>query len=224
MNCKAPNSKHMFLFSQPIVPKASNRIEIPRKSRSAVTSKWICDFASSNEWVIPIADVYVNDAFNLQGLSGLFDHYSRLLKIIRGTSFSDEPELQQDAITLYGMIHARYLVTPDGVRSVWSKFQEQVFGQCPRVACNGQPMLPIGLEGETSETPAKGFCPRCRDVYDACGQISGSFYGPNFPHVFVGLFANEIGVTEPLSTTKSVVGVPLCEVSPGRCELLHGIY
>ena len=51
----------------------------------------------------------------------------------------------EQAMDLYGLIHARFILSPKGLAMMREKFLMGGFGTCPRVLCKRQNVLPIGV-------------------------------------------------------------------------------
>jgi len=140
---------------------------------------------------------YIEDGFNLYGLRACVSNFSDCLDLILdriGPDDSDDSHLTQNACTLYGLIHARYIITAHGLDAMYNKVRFTVqleclrislscrlltcipltfllqyagkeFGTCPLVQCSGQPVLPVGLKDEIGADTVKIFCPKCQCVY-----------------------------------------------------------
>ncbi|RYY32245.1 hypothetical protein EON62_05590, partial [archaeon] len=67
---------------------------------------------------------------------------------------------------LYGLIHARFIVTSRGLSLMLAKYEDGIFGVCPRYLCFRAYVLPVGVSNEPNEFHVKVFCPRCEDLYN----------------------------------------------------------
>lgn len=92
---------------------------------------------------------------------------------------------------LYGLIHARFIVSPKGLVVMREKFLNGMFGVCPRVLCAGQYVIPIGISEHLRHSRVKVFCPKCEDVYipkKKCSDVDGAYFGCSFPHILLQTF------------------------------------
>ena len=108
-------------------------------------------------------------------------------------------ELYQSAMDLYGLIHQRYILTSSGLDKMRIKYLNGTFGICPRVLCNKQLALPIGMSEELSISRVKIFCPKCDEVYIPglkFVDIDGAYFGKSFPNIFFQTFP-ELIIDEP---------------------------
>jgi len=68
---------------------------------------------------------YIEDGFNLYGLRACVSNFSDCLDLILDRigpdDDSDDSHLTQSACTLYGLIHARYIITAHGLDAMYSK-------------------------------------------------------------------------------------------------------
>lgn len=154
---------------------------------------WFC-MLKGHEYFCEVERSYIEDAFNLYGLRQFVPNFNVSLDVILDrvdlADESDEREAQQHAEILYGLIHARYIITTHGLNEMKKKYQRGEFGRCPRHGCRDANMaqhrvLPLGLRDEPTfrripqglnnrslaehmlnpENTVKVYCPWCADVY-----------------------------------------------------------
>ena len=103
----------------------------------------------------------------------------------------DDPrflEVYQHATELYGLLHARYINTPEGLAIMRERYLGGRFGNCPRVMCEKQNVLPIAISEDTKIARVKVFCPRCNDIYapkKKSADADGAYFGTSFPHLLL---------------------------------------
>lgn len=100
--------------------------------------------------------------------------------------------IEKSARHLYGLVHARYIVTTRGLAKMVDKYKKSDFGRCPRVYCEGQPLLPCGLDDNPGKKPVKLYCARCEDTYSPKSSrhstIDGAYFGTSFHNILFQVY------------------------------------
>ncbi|CAI9102070.1 OLC1v1000263C1 [Oldenlandia corymbosa var. corymbosa] len=142
---------------------------------------WFCNLRG-NEFFCEVDDEYIQDDFNLCGLSSQVPYYDYALDLIldvessHGDMFTEEQNelVESAAEMLYGLIHVRYILTSKGMAAMLEKYKNYDFGRCPRVYCCGQPCLPVGQSDIPRSSTVKIYCPKCEDIYYPRSKYQGS--------------------------------------------------
>ena len=164
-------------------------------SEALSDEQWISWFTSQsgNHLFCEVEKSYIEDSFNLFGLKQYLSStgdFNKAMSQILDKIDPNEPEteeLNRSAALLYGLIHSRYILTPRGLDCMYHKYMRKDFGECTRMLCKGQAVIPMGCADDPNHGMVKLFCPRCRNVYNCSNQfrhIDGAFFGPTFPNLF----------------------------------------
>ncbi|KAL8144136.1 hypothetical protein V2J09_017168 [Rumex salicifolius] len=202
---------------------------------------WFCNLRG-NEFFCEVDDEYIQDDFNLCGLGGQVPYYDYALDLIldvessHGDMFTEEQNelIESAAEMLYGLIHARYILTSKGMSAMFEKYKNFEFGRCPRVYCSGQPCLPVGQSDIPRTSNVKVYCPKCEDIYYPLSKyqasVDGAYFGTTFSHLFLMTYANarpqkptqnyvpRVFGWLPLGLVKLVTLTELLMAIPGACK------
>ena len=202
-------------------------------------STWISWFCSlkGNEFFVEVDEKWIEDDFNLSQLSSHVPYYDYALDLILDVESPNDEILTEEqhemiesaAEMLYGLIHQRYILTNKGLQAMLEKFTNIDFGRCPRVCCNGQPVLPVGQSDQARTSTVKVYCPRCKDIYFPWskyqGNIDGAYFGTTFPHLFMMTF-NHLQPSKPQQEyVPKIFGFKVNEAAyhqPKGASLLNG--
>ncbi|KID99371.1 casein kinase II beta subunit, partial [Metarhizium majus ARSEF 297] len=169
------------------------------ESDSDYTSYWRDWFISSrgNEYFCEIDEDYLTDRFNLTGLNTEVQYYQYALDLVTDVFDLDcddemRETIEKSARHLYGLVHARFIVTTRGLTKMLDKYKKAEFGKCPRVNCHSHPLLPMGLSDVPNVKPAKLFCARCEDIYNPKSSrhatIDGAYFGTSFHNIIFQVY------------------------------------
>ncbi|XP_063943214.1 casein kinase II subunit beta-2 isoform X2 [Daucus carota subsp. sativus] len=168
---------------------------------------WFCNLRG-NEFFCEVDDDYIQDDFNLCGLSSQVPYYDYALDLILDVESSHEEQnelIESAAEMLYGLIHVRYILTTKGQAAMLEKYKNAEFGRCPRVYCCGQPCLPVGQSDIPRHCTVKIYCPKCEDIYTPRSRfqdnLDGAYFGTTFPHLFLMTY----GHLKPQKTLQTYV-------------------
>ncbi|GAA6031845.1 hypothetical protein JCM8097_002017 [Rhodosporidiobolus ruineniae] len=178
--------------------------DLSLSSSASYANSWIAWFLASkgNEYFCEVDEEYIVDRFNLTGLNAEVQGYSAALDLITDTAADEDlndeqrEQLESSARHLYGLIHARFIITSRGLSKMIEKHKKGDFGRCPRVLCYGQPLLPLGLSDLPYQKAVKLYCPRCEDLYSPKssrhGSIDGAYFGSTFAHMLFMVYPGMI--------------------------------
>jgi len=169
------------------------------ESDSDYTSYWRDWFISSrgNEYFCEIDEDYLTDRFNLTGLNTEVQYYQYALDLVTDVFDLDceddmRETIEKSARHLYGLVHARYIVTTRGLAKMLDKYKKADFGKCPRVMCHSHPLLPMGLSDVPNVKPVKLYCARCEDIYNPKSSrhasIDGAYFGTSFHNIIFQVY------------------------------------
>eukprot|EP01091_Cochliopodium_minus_P006146 TRINITY_DN16025_c0_g1_i1.p1 TRINITY_DN16025_c0_g1~~TRINITY_DN16025_c0_g1_i1.p1 ORF type:complete len:215 (+),score=57.32 TRINITY_DN16025_c0_g1_i1:85-729(+) len=162
------------------------------------STNWIDSFCSmnGNDLFVSVDEDFIEDTFNLTGLKKMVPHYNLALKTIMDIDidYSEiqnmeniSDEIDKSANLLYGMIHARFLITSRGISLLSQKYRNGDFGICPRVLCDAQKVLPVGLSDLPNHNTVKFYCPKCKEIYNngkpKYSHLDGAYFGRTAPHL-----------------------------------------
>ncbi|THU73090.1 hypothetical protein C4D60_Mb04t19140 [Musa balbisiana] len=188
-----------LLFLEPQKESETDSEESDVSGSDGEDTSWISWFCNlrGNEFFCEVDDEYIQDDFNLCGLSSQVPYYDYALDLIldvessHGDLFTEEQNelVESAAEMLYGLIHVRYILTSKGMAAMLEKFKNYDFGRCPRVYCCGQSCLPVGQSDIPRSSTVKIYCPKCEDIYyprsKYQGNVDGAYFGTTFPHLFL---------------------------------------
>lgn len=180
---------------------------------------WIQSFCEDfgHDYFVPVSQEFIEDDFNLTGLSLQVPYYKEALYTIldyqvetseedpnirsvpvrnsSGAAKSNLPNkqlLSHSAELLYGLIHARYIISKPGFTAMASKFERSDFGICFRVNCDGMHLIPVGATDVPGQETVRLYCPCCNDIYVPLSSrflnIDGAFFGTTFLGLLVEMF------------------------------------
>ncbi|KAL4868341.1 hypothetical protein BDV12DRAFT_169818 [Aspergillus spectabilis] len=158
---------------------------------SDYTSYWRDWFISfrGNEYFCEIDEEYLTDRFNLTGLNTEVPYYQYALDLVTDVFDLDadddlREQIEKSARHLYGLVHARYIVTTRGLAKMVDKYKKGDFGKCPRVMCEGHPLLPTSQHDIANMSTVRLYCSKCEDIYNPKSSrhaaIDGAYFGTSF--------------------------------------------
>lgn len=182
---------------------------LPTQFPRYVPDGWGKQFISSrgNEYFCEVDEEYLTDRFNLTGLNTEVAYYQYALDLVTDVFDLDadddlREQIEKSARHLYGLVHARYIITTRGLskmvrnhseglgpdmiltRLQVDKYKKGDFGKCPRVMCEGHPLLPMGQHDIPHTSTVRLYCPKCEDIYNPKSSrhasIDGAYFGTTF--------------------------------------------
>ncbi|EIW82133.1 hypothetical protein CONPUDRAFT_81679 [Coniophora puteana RWD-64-598 SS2] len=188
------------------------------------TLTWISWFCSlpGHEYFCEVAEDFIEDDFNLTGLNSMVPFWKEAMEMVLdvepdedSSKIPDVSIVEASAELLYGLVHQRFILTRAGLQAMVDKYENGIFGTCPRVYCEGCCVVPCGRSDLPGLETVKLFCPNCNDIYTPPSSrfqgVDGAFFGTTFPHLFFQSYRE----LAPAPFKRSGVS-PGSSLSPGR--------
>ncbi|KAJ2920054.1 hypothetical protein MD484_g336, partial [Candolleomyces efflorescens] len=149
-----------------------------------------------HEYFCEVSEDFIEDDFNLTGLNTMVPFWKEAMEMVLDVEPEDEdaskiPDVsivESSAEMLYGLVHQRYILTRAGLQAMAEKYENGVFGSCPRVYCVTCNVVPCGRSDMPGVDTVKLFCPNCNDIYVPPSSrfqgVDGAFFGTTFAHLF----------------------------------------
>lgn len=180
--------------------------------------QWFCNL-KGNEFFCEVDEDYIQDDFNLTGLTTQVPYYEHALNMILDFDDQDDqlpedhqPLVETAAQMLYGLIHARFILTSRGMSSMLEKYNHLTYGTCPMASCDSmsQAVLPIGMSDQLRQSAAKVYCPRCREAFypksSRLEALDGAYFGTSFAHLFLLTYPHLVPQESPRLYVPRVYG------------------
>ena len=152
---------------------------------------WFCKL-EGNEFFVEIDEDFIKNKTNLIGIK-CKDYLKKILSPNAPSQNSVNGDLEkelQGIKEVYGLIHKRFITTSKGLALMREKYLNGAFGRCPRVTCDKQVLIPVGLSEDIKYSKVKVYCPICCEAYKP-GRIKGrsvsldgAYFGTSFAQIF----------------------------------------
>ncbi len=104
--------------------------DLTEASSDYVPNSWVTWFLATkgNEYFCEVDEDYILDRFNLTGLNAEVQHYPQALDLITDSLEDDLSDSIRDSVEaqaklLYGLVHARYIITTRGLGKMLEKYK-----------------------------------------------------------------------------------------------------
>ncbi|OHT15179.1 casein kinase II beta chain [Tritrichomonas foetus] len=129
-------------------------------------------------------------------------------------SEKEEAKFQATAEHIYGLYHAHFILTQEGMKQMCEKYKLKHWGTCPRFHCYQNPVLPYGKSNQLGVHCAQVYCPVCKEVYNSDDKraktIDGAYFGPTFAILFCKLYP-EICTIEKIDPVYTIHGFRIAD-------------
>lgn len=161
---------------------------------------WLEAFLHKSELedlLTPVPMTYFQESLSLYGLEQEIDYFREALQLIVDNTYDceegDVEKVERAAAILYAKAHQRYIKTAQALEEVRTNYQNGTYGECPRLSCQGQHLLPFGPSSDPGKEILRFYCPCCRECYkmyqiNADMYVDGCFFGPDLVGIFMASY------------------------------------
>jgi casein kinase II subunit beta len=202
-----------------------------RKENRVAASRWIAKYLGGldHHFYSAVPEKFYLDSLIVSHLNRHFDdndmkYFKTCFKVLTGTPCqiptAAASEINSSVKLMHDLVHGRFIVSEDGLETVYQKHVKGMYGKCPRLHCEENFLLPLGLHDLPGLSSTQCFCSKCRDVYQSSSHVNvdSVVFGTSLPHLFLQQYPDMCPTKPEKFYVPKIYGFKIHSLAPELCK------